>query len=85
MGPGLPAKDGADARCAGLGTSHRPGFSTVAALENYLVSQPGTTLQWDPGCKRMGEEPLLSAPAEMEAFKRFCSEHKIHFVLVPSG
>ena len=62
------------------------GFKSVASLKNYLGNLPaGSTLEWAPGCMRMGGEPLLSSEQEMEEFKAFCAEKNINFVLVPSG
>ena len=46
---------------------------------------PGTTLRWNPGCVRLGGEPLLSSESELDEFQTFCLEHRIDFVLVPSG
>ena len=62
------------------------GFKSVESLKNFLSSlPPGSTLEWAPGCLRMGNEPLLSSAQEMEEFKAFCAERNINFVLVPSG
>lgn len=62
------------------------GFKTVDAMEQFLDGQPeGTVLDWDPGCLRHGNEPLLSDPKAMEAFQRFCAAHHFKFVLHPSG
>lgn len=62
------------------------GFRTVESLKNFLASVPqGTKLTWAPGCIRTGKEPLLSSDYEMDEFKRFCLEHGIDFVLIPSG
>lgn len=62
------------------------GFKSVAALKDYVGNlPPGSTLEWAPGCKRRGGEPLLSSEQEMEEFKSFCSERQINFILVPSG
>jgi hypothetical protein len=62
------------------------GFKSVASLKNYVGSLPaGSTLEWAPGCMRMGGEPLLSSAQELEEFKAFCAEKNINFVLVPSG
>jgi hypothetical protein len=62
------------------------GFRTVESLRRFLASRPaGTTLRWNPGCVRLGGEPLLSSETEMESFVAFCREHGIDFVLVPSG
>jgi hypothetical protein len=62
------------------------GFKSVASLESFIASLPrGTTLRWNPGCVRLGGEPLLSSEHEMAEFQAFCREHQIHFELVPSG
>ena len=62
------------------------GFRTVEGLKDFLATRPaGTTLTWSPGCIRIGGEPLLSSESEMDEFKRFCVEHGIEFVLIPSG
>jgi hypothetical protein len=62
------------------------GFKTVVALKKFIESLPeGTTLEWAPGCMRQGDEPLLSSEEEMEAFKSYCQEKGIKFVLIPSG
>jgi hypothetical protein len=62
------------------------GFKSIDSLKKFLSSlPPGSNLEWAPGCKRMGNEPLLSSEQEMEEFKAFCTERNIKFVLVPSG
>jgi hypothetical protein len=62
------------------------GFRTVSSLESFLVSRPaGTILRWNPGCVRLGGEPLLSSEIEMDEFKAFCRDHQIDLVLMPSG
>jgi hypothetical protein len=62
------------------------GFKSVASLKSFIASlPPRTTLRWDPGCIRLGGEPLLSSEHEMAEFQAFCLEHQIQFVLVPSG
>ena len=62
------------------------GFKSVDSLKKFLGGlPPGSTLEWAPGCRRMGGEPLLSSEWEMEEFKAFCAESNINFVLVPSG
>ena len=62
------------------------GFKSVASLKKFLSDLPtGSTLEWAPGCKRIGSEPLLSSESEMEDFKAFCAERNINFILVPSG
>ena len=62
------------------------GFKSVASLKKFLSTlPPGTVLEWAPGCKRIGGEPLLSSEQEMGEFKAFCAEKNIDFVLVPSG
>ena len=62
------------------------GFKSVASLKKFLSNLPsGSTLEWAPGCKRVGGEPLLSSDQEMEEFKAFCAERGINFILIPSG
>jgi hypothetical protein len=62
------------------------GFKSVASLKDFLERvPPGSTLEWAPGCLRLGGEPLLSSEQELEEFKKFCAEKNINFVLVPSG
>ena len=62
------------------------GFKSVASLKNYVGNLPaGSTLEWAPGCMRIGGEPLLSSEQELEEFKAFCVEKNINLVLVPSG
>lgn len=62
------------------------GFKTVEALKEFIGRLPaGAMLEWAPGCKRLGDEPLLSSEEEMEAFKSYCQQKGIKFVLIPSG
>jgi hypothetical protein len=62
------------------------GFKSVESLKTFIASRPpGTTLRWNPGCIRLGGEPLLSSESEMAEFQAFCLEHRVNFVLVPSG
>lgn len=42
------------------------------------------TLEWAPGCKRMGGEPLESAQ-ELEALAAFCKKRDVNFVHIPGG
>ena len=62
------------------------GFKTVEALKTFVAGLPrGSVIEWAPGCRRSGDEPLLSSEAELEAFGSFCRERGIDFVLIPSG
>ena len=62
------------------------GFKSVTALKGFVGNlPPGSTLEWAPGCKSFGGEPLLSSAQELEEFKAFCAERGINFILVPSG
>lgn len=45
----------------------------------------GSILRWAPGCRRSGDEPLLSSEKEMQAFKTYCESLGIKFILIPSG
>jgi len=61
-------------------------YKTVAGLKKYLKDLPkDSTLTWSPGCRRLGNEPLLGSKVEMKKFKDFCKTNGIKFVLVPSG
>ncbi len=61
-------------------------FPTVEALRAFLAQQlDGTRLIWDPGCKRVGNEPLLQNEKDLAAFKAFCAEHGIELVILPGG
>jgi hypothetical protein len=62
------------------------GFKSVDSLKKFLSTLPsGSILEWAPGCRRMGGEPLLSSEQEMQEFEVFCLERNIKFVLIPSG
>src|SRR4051812_2382657 len=62
------------------------GFKSLDSFKEFVGRLPkGSTLEWAPGCKRIGGEPLLSSEEEMEGFRKFCEERVIRFVLVPSG
>lgn len=61
-------------------------FKTIDGVKNYMKTIPeNSTLTWDPGCCRMGDEPLLSSKKDMDEFRKFCDENHVKFVLVPSG
>ena len=62
------------------------GFNSVASLKNFLGEQPaGTVVEWNPGCKRLGGDPILSTEKELSEFKAYLEERKIKFVQIPSG
>jgi hypothetical protein len=62
------------------------GFNSVATLKEFLGQQPaGTIVRWDPGCERIGGEPLLSSEKELDEFRKYLEAKGITFVLVPSG
>src|SRR3954471_14908884 len=51
----------------------RIAFKTVAGFERNLTSlTKGSSLTWDPGCKRMGTKPLLNSEIQMRKFRTFC-------------
>jgi hypothetical protein len=61
-------------------------FATVAELRHFVEQQKrGTVLTWDPGCKRLGDEPLLSSDKDLAAFKAFCTAHGVELDLRPGG
>jgi len=62
------------------------GFKSVASLKRFIGGlPPGSSVEWAPGCRRLGNEPLLSSAGDMADFIRFCEASKIKFTLVPSG
>jgi hypothetical protein len=62
------------------------GFHSLASFKEFLSTlPPGSILEWDPGCLRHGDEPLLSSREELEDFRAFCADKKIKFNLLPSG
>jgi hypothetical protein len=61
-------------------------FGTVKGLKGYLRNLPkGSSLTWDPGCGRIGSEPIIGSKEELKKFTEFCKAIGISFVLVPSG
>ena len=61
------------------------GFKSVEALKKTIAGLPeGSTVEWAPGCERLGGEPLTSK-SELDDLKAFCDKEKIKFVHIPSG
>lgn len=61
-------------------------YETLDGLKKYLKGIPkGSSLNWAPGCCRIGNEPLLGSNEEMKKFQEFCESVGIKFTLVPSG
>ena len=63
-----------------------PWVATDAKLE-WMIEQAvpaNATLEWAPGCKRIGGEPLETVE-EVEALKAFCLERNVKFVQIPGG
>jgi len=61
-------------------------YKTVEGLKSHLKDLPkNSRLTWEPGCCRIGNEPLLGSQEEMKKFKEFCESIGIKFILVPSG
>ncbi len=62
------------------------GFKSLEAFKEFVGRLPkGTTLECNPGCKRMGGEPLLASEEEMEQFGWFCEQKGVNFVLHLGG
>jgi len=62
------------------------GFKSIESLKKFIGSLPqGTTIEWNPGCERMGDEPLLNDKKAMDDFKKYCEQHGIKLILIPSG
>ena len=61
-------------------------YKTVDALKEGISHFPkGSTLDWNPGCKQSGEEPLLSSEKDLESFKAFCEKAGVKLTIHPGG
>lgn len=61
-------------------------YETMDGLKMYLESMPkGRTLVLDPGCMRMGGEPLIDSNEEMAAFQAFLATIGVPLKIIPSG
>ncbi len=61
------------------------GFRTVEGFKQAVANLPeGSTLEWAPGCKRLGGEPL-SSEKDLADLKALCEKEKLKFVYTPSG
>lgn len=61
-------------------------FSSVDTLKKFLDKQPvGTTVVWDPGCVRIGDNPLLSSAREIKDLRAYLEKRGLKFVVMPSG
>ncbi|CAM2774630.1 hypothetical protein [Rariglobus hedericola] len=62
------------------------GNSTYASFEELKVAitqlPAGTQITWDPGCDRIGGEPLHT---HWKEFKALCEKQGIVLVVIPSG
>jgi len=62
------------------------GYKTIEGLNKYIADLPsGSTILWNPGCCRFGDEPLLTSKEEMDKFKLHCESNSVTLILVPSG
>ena len=62
------------------------GYKTIEGLNNYIADLPsGSTIIWNPGCCRFGDEPLLTSKEDMDKFKVHCESNGVTLILVPSG
>lgn len=49
-------------------------YKTIDGLKKALKDFPaGSKLTWDPGCCRIGDEPLLSSEKAMKDFANYCA------------
>ena len=63
-------------------------FRTLRGLQQFVNSLPqGATLEWSPGCDRGSEGAgvLLASAEQIAAFRAYCQERKVNFVVIPSG
>ena len=62
------------------------GYKSLESLKNGIANLPsGSILEWDPGCKRTGKDPLLSSEKDLEEFRRFCEQHGIKLEMGRGG
>jgi hypothetical protein len=60
-------------------------YRTLEDFKKGIAHFPkGSTLTWDPGCKRLGGEPL-ETEAALKDFVAYCESQGVKFVRVPSG
>jgi hypothetical protein len=61
-------------------------FGTIDALKTFLDKQAaGTTVVWDPGCVRIGNNPLLSSEKEKTELRNYLEKRSIKLVIMPTG
>ncbi len=63
-------------------------FKALHGLQQFVNSLPqGATLEWSPGCVRRSgiAGTLLASTEQIAAFRAYCQERKVNFVVVPSG
>lgn len=61
-------------------------YETVAGLSAHLDALPkGSTIVLDPGCLRMGGEPLIDDAAELKSFESACHAKGVALKIIPSG
>lgn len=61
-------------------------FKSIDDLKRFIGTMPaGSTLEWNPGGKRIRGEllPLLSSEKDMADFKKFCESKNVKFILIP--
>jgi len=61
-------------------------FRTLSEIKIFIKNlHTGSKIEWAPGCRRLGDEPLLNSESEMKDFKKFCDDNGITLVVIPSG
>ena len=57
------------------------------SLDSFKVAigllPKGSFLEWDPGGKRIGGEPVLSSSKELDEFKAFCKKNGVELIIRP--
>lgn len=62
------------------------GYETMDGLRMHVEVMPkDQVIVLDPGCKRLGGEPLLEFEEEMAAFKAFVKKNGVTLKIIPSG
>ena len=61
-------------------------FKSVETLKKFLDNKPsGTTVVWDPGCVRIGKNPILSSVKEIRELKNYLEKRGIKLVVSNTG
>jgi hypothetical protein len=61
-------------------------YETKAGLFAHVEAMPkGSTMVLDPGCRRMGGEPLIDSESEMAELEAHAKKHGVNLKVIPAG